>query len=129
MHVLIRSYSRLASDRQLALGMFELAPHIIRDQILRDRLAALYAWYLKTMLEESGMDAALGTIPAYEDRQDVAALPSLILAVIDGMSLQMSLEPHADRCERVFALLDLLVTAVLDGRLRTGGRIGASDTD
>lgn len=129
LHVLIRGYSKLASDRQHALGTFEIAPHIIRDPILRERHAALYAWYVKIVREKSGMAAALGSISAYEDRGDVEALPALILAVIDGMSLQVSLDPSSVDCDRVFALLDLCVTAVLDGRLRTGGRLSASDSD
>ena len=54
-HTLIRSLSNLASDRQVASGMFELAGHIIRNPVLRDRFATLYAWYRKTMLEQSGM--------------------------------------------------------------------------
>ena len=46
------------------------------------------------------------------------------MAVIDGMSFQLSLDPKSVDCDRVFALLDLFVSAVLDGRLRTEGRLG-----
>ncbi len=42
----------------------------------------------------------------------------------DCQPVQMSLDPKAVDCDRVFALLDLFVTAVLDGRLQTAGRLG-----
>ena len=128
-HTLIRGLSGLASDRGLTQGVFELAPHVIRDPVLRDRFAALYAWYRATMLEEMGMSTRLADVPAYEDRQDIQALPALVMAVIDGMSLQISLDPAAVHCERVFALLDLLVSDVLRGRVRTGGSLAPPEPE
>ena len=92
--------------------------------MLRDRFAALYAWYRGTMLDQLGISAGFADTSAYEDRQDVLAIPALVMAAIDGMSLQVGLDPPAVDCERVFALLDLFVSAVLDGRLRTGGKLG-----
>ena len=53
----------------------------------------------------------------------------LVMATIDGMSLQVSLDPAAVDCDRVFALLDLLVNEVLDGRLRTGGLLSPPDVE
>ena len=126
-HALVRSFGSLASDRQLTLGMFELAPHVIRDPVLRDRLAALYAWYLKLMREESGMAAAAAGEPGYEDRRDIETLATIVMAVIDGVSLQVSLDPAAVDVDRVFALVDLFVSAVLDGRLRTHGGSAPGD--
>ena len=123
-HTFVRSLAGLATDPQLALGMFELMPHALRDPILRDRFAALYVLYRKLMLEQSGIAERLSSLSAYEDRQDVAALPALLMAVIDGMSFQVGLDPKAVDCDRVFALLDLLVSAALDGHLRTEGRLG-----
>jgi hypothetical protein len=112
---------------EVDVGRIELAPHALRDPILRERLATLYAWYRATMLEQSGMADRLADTPAYEDKQDIQALPALAMAVIDGMSLQMSLDTAAVDCDRVFALLDLFVTDVLDGRLRTGGKLAPQD--
>lgn len=123
-HVFIRSLGNLATDRELTLGMYELMPHVLRDAVLRERFAALYALYRRLMLAETGMAEELGTITAYQDRRDVTALTALVMAVIDGMSIQQSLDPKSADCERVFALLDLFVSAVLDGRLRTEGRLG-----
>jgi AcrR family transcriptional regulator len=128
-HTFVRSLAGLSTDPQLALGMFELMPHALRDPILRDRFAALYVLYRKLMLEQSGIAERLSSLSAYEDRQDVAALPALLMAVIDGMSFQSSLDPKAVDCDRVFALLDLLVSAVLDGRLTTGGRPEKGDRE
>lgn len=123
-HVYVRSLAGLATDPQLTLGMYELVPHVLRDPVLRERFAALYVMYRGLMLEESGMAERIAELSAYQDRQDVKALPALLMAVIDGMSFQMSLDPKAVDCERVFALLDLFVAAVLEGRLMTHGRLG-----
>lgn len=123
-HVMIRRLGDLARDRETAQGMFELAPHALRDPVLRDRFAALYAYYRSTMFEHANMAPHLAETPAYEDKQDILALPALVMAVIDGMSLQVNLDPAAVDCDRVFALLDLLVSEVLEGRVRTGGKLG-----
>lgn len=128
-HVFIRSLGDLATDRELTLGMYELMPHVLRDPVLRERLAALYTYYRKLMLTQTEIDKSLEATPAYHDRKDVEALPALVMAVIDGMSIQQSLGPGAIDCDRVFALLDLFVSAVLDGRVRTKGRLGESDAE
>ena len=128
-HVFIRSLGDLATDRELTLGMYELMPHVLRDPTLRQRLGALYAYYRKLMLTQADMGESLETTQPYHDRKDVEALPALVMAVIDGMSIQQSLDASSIDCERVFALLDLFVSAVLDGRIRTGGRLGESGID
>jgi AcrR family transcriptional regulator len=124
LHVFIRGLGGLATDRQLTLGMFELVPHVLRDPVLRERLATLYISYRKLMFEQTDAVTRAGELTAYQDRRDVEVLPALIMAVIDGMSFQEGLDPTSIDCERVFALLDLFVSAVLDGRLRTGGKLG-----
>jgi AcrR family transcriptional regulator len=124
LHLFVRGLAGLATDRQLTLGMFELAPHILRDPVLRERFATLYVFYRKLMLEQTGMAARLKELSGHHDRADVEALPALVMAVIDGMSFQSSLDARAVDPDRVFALLDLFVSAVLDGRLRTEGRLG-----
>src|SRR5512136_1018443 len=58
-HVFIRSLGNLSKDRQLTLGMYELVPHVLRDPVLRERFATLYALYRKLMLEQSGMNDRL----------------------------------------------------------------------
>ena len=95
--------------------MCELPPHAVRDPILRERLAALCAYYLSTMFEHADMAPHLAETKAIEDRQDILVLPALVMAVIDGMSLQVNLDPAAVDCDRGLALLDLLVTEVLEG--------------
>jgi len=121
-HVMIRLLGDLSRDRETAQGMFELAPHALRDPILRERLAALYAYYRSTMFQHAEMAPHLEETQACEDRQDVLAPPALVMAVIDGMSLQVNLDPAVVDCDRVFALLDLLVVEVLEGRVRTSGK-------
>jgi AcrR family transcriptional regulator len=118
-HALTRSLGELASDPQLTLGMIELVGHSLRDTVLRERFAALYEYYRETVREQLGMNERLAVTPDAEDRQDIQALSAIVLAVIDGMSSQLGFDPHAVDRDRVFALLDLFVFAVLDGRLRT----------
>ncbi len=128
-HVFLRSLAGLATDPKLALGMYELVPHILREPTLRERFAALYMMYRKLMFEECGMTECMAKLTAYQDRQDAHALPALVMAIIDGMSFQMSLDPKTVDCDRVFALLDLFVSAVLDGKLRTEGQLGETGLD
>ena len=120
---MIRRLGDLSRDHDTAQGMFELAPHVLRDPILRERLAALYAYYRSTMFEHSTWRRTSRRHQPTEDRQDIQALPALVMAVIDGMSLQVNLDPAAVDCDRVFALLDLFVTEVLEGRVHTGGKL------
>jgi len=126
-HVFIRSLGELAVDRQLTLGMFELVPHVLRDPVLRERFATLYVMYRELMLEQTGIGERLTALHAYEDRRDVAALPALVMAVIDGMSFQQALDPAAVDVKRVFALLDAFVSSVIAGNLRTGGTMEAGE--
>ena len=129
-HALLRSLGELASDPQLTLGMFEIVGHSLRDPVLRDRFAVLYDYYRGTVLEQLGINERLAAIADANARQDIEALAPLVLAVIDGLSFQIGLDRDAVDRDRIFALLDLFVFAVLDGRLRTDveqGRVESSD--
>ena len=45
MHALIEGDRRLTGDVASFQSFFELLPHVLRDEDLRPRVAALYEWY------------------------------------------------------------------------------------
>ncbi len=72
--------------------LFELLPHVLRDDVLRQRLAALYHWHWGVMLEWLG--AADG--PEALADPDLLGLSQLLSAVIDGLAVQAAVDPGLD---------------------------------
>jgi AcrR family transcriptional regulator len=71
---------------------FELLPHVLRDGVLRGRLALLYRWYWAVKLAWLGVpdcEAAL-------DDPDLLGLAQVLSAVIDGLAIQAAIDPTAD---------------------------------
>jgi AcrR family transcriptional regulator len=80
---------------------FELLPHVLRDELLRRRLALLYRWYWSVKLEWLG----LGDGPATLADPDLLGLSQVMSAVIDGLAIQRAIDPAIDLSNpyRVFA--------------------------
>jgi AcrR family transcriptional regulator len=120
----VRGLGDLIADPLIAIGLAELAAHGFRDPIVREKLAADYELARRSTLEVTGLlagpvseghpddEAAAGRA----DRLDTMA--SLIVAVIDGLSLQVAVDPTVDR-DAVFALLADLLRVLLE---RSGDR-------
>ena len=71
---------------------FELLPHVLRDEALRQRIAALYTWYWRVKLEWLGVaDPARGL----ED-PELLGLAQILSAVIDGLAIQAAIDPDLD---------------------------------
>lgn len=71
---------------------FELLPHVVRDELLRSRLALLYQWYWSLKLEWLGLAGESGTL---ED-PDLLGLSQLLSAIIDGLAIQVAIDPELD---------------------------------
>jgi AcrR family transcriptional regulator len=71
---------------------FELLPHVLRDETLRRRIALLYQWYWSLKLEWLGVKGGPG---ALED-PDLLGLTQLLSAVIDGLAVQIAIDPDLD---------------------------------
>jgi AcrR family transcriptional regulator len=71
---------------------FELLPHVLRDDVLRRRLALLYRWYWTVKLDWLGVpdgEAALSD-------PDLLGLAQVLSAVIDGLAIQAAIDPGID---------------------------------
>ena len=110
----VRGLGDLIADPLVAVGLAELAAHGFRDPIVREKLAADYDLARRSTLEITGVGAGGGAVAVDATRLDTMA--SLIVAVIDGLSLQVAVDPAVDR-DAVFALLADLLRLLL-GRPR-----------
>jgi AcrR family transcriptional regulator len=89
--LLIEEMRRMAASVEDFEVFFELLPHVLRDEVLRRRLATLFRWYWKMKLEWLGMsDAAALADP------DLLGLAQLLSAVIDGLAIQAAVDPEVD---------------------------------
>jgi AcrR family transcriptional regulator len=98
---------------------FELLPHVLRDETLRRRIALLYKWYWSLKLEWLGV---AGGPSALED-PDLLGLTQLLSAVIDGLAVQLAIDPELDLANpyRVFQeMLAGSLAALPDGKRGAG---------
>ena len=108
-HALIEGDRRLTGDVGSFQSFFELLPHVLRDDDLRPRVAALYEWYRDLYVGSlaDGDGHPSGTRPSDGGNEDLETLrryASLMVAVIDGLAVQKALDP--DGCD-LSALFDL----------------------
>jgi AcrR family transcriptional regulator len=80
---------------------FELLPHVLRDEVLRRRLALLYRWYWSVKLEWLGLKNGHAAL----DDPDLLGLSQVLSAVIDGLAIQAAIDPEMDLANpyRVFS--------------------------
>ena len=71
---------------------YELLPHVLRDEVLRRRLAMLFRWYWKMKLEWLGVDDGAAALAD----PDLLGLAQLLSAVIDGLAIQVAVDPDVD---------------------------------
>ena len=94
---------------------FELLPKVLRSEELRPRVAELWEWYHEVVLRD---------LDSWDDearRARMRPLVSVLLALIDGLSIQRGLDPDFD-LDAVYELVyDLIWPFVLRVREETGG--------
>jgi AcrR family transcriptional regulator len=100
---LVAADRKLVDDRDSFRDFFALLPHVLRDEELRGRVAALYDWYRDLYA------AALGDAAGGADAERLRRLASLMVAMSDGLAVQKLLDPDDVDLEALFALwADLL---------------------
>lgn len=109
----IEGLSSLAKDTEAAVLIFRIAPHALVDPALRTRAAALYSWYRELTVREAGLSpcATSADLPE-EERLRLQRLGAVIVAAVDGLSLQAGLDPAFD-ADAAFSELARLVTSAL----------------
>jgi AcrR family transcriptional regulator len=117
-HALMTGDRQLAADRAGFGDFFAILPHVVVDDELRRRVAALYDWYRDLYVaavaepEEPGRDVRL------------RRLASLMVAVTDGLAVQKLLDPEGVDLEPLFALWERMLAAELVGRASPEGDEG-----
>ncbi len=101
----VEGQNRLAADADGFLVFFDLLPYVIRDERLRERVAALYEWYYKMNVEWLGLAERVRP----ENRERYIAFMSLMVAVVDGLALQAALKPKGFDLERSFEVLEFFL--------------------
>jgi TetR/AcrR family transcriptional regulator, acrAB operon repressor len=114
LHRYIAGQTRLADDAEGFLVFFDLLPHVIRDERLRSRVAALYEWYYKMNVEWLGLAERVRS----DNRQRYLGFVSLMVAIVDGLALQAALRPKGFDLEQAFSALELLLKGRLDDFLQ-----------
>lgn len=111
MQRLLEGMQGLSTNFEAFIVFFELFPHAMREQLLRDRLVALYQWYINVQLEwiESSADGFDKL-----DRDASLGLASLISAVIDGLGLQSTIDSKRFDVHRSYAVFEAMLRAYLD---------------
>jgi AcrR family transcriptional regulator len=83
---------------------FELLPHVLRDETLRQRIALLYTWYWSVKLEWLGVSSPSRGL---ED-PELLGLAQILSAVIDGLAIQAAIDPDLDLANPYRILLRML---------------------
>jgi AcrR family transcriptional regulator len=120
-HQLIEEIGRMAGSTDEFRVFFEMLPHILRDDVLRARVAQLYGWYWTVKLRW------LGAADGEFDDPDLLGLTQLLSAVIDGLAVQAAIDPAIDLANPLRVLADMLQDSpALPGQALTapGGQTG-----
>jgi AcrR family transcriptional regulator len=105
-HGLVASDRRLVGDRAAFRDFFAILPHVVMDDELRERVAALYEWYRDLYVEGLGD----GTVVADALLRRYA---SLMVAMTDGLAIQKLLDPDGVDLEPLFTLWERMLRDAL----------------
>jgi AcrR family transcriptional regulator len=115
----VRGLGRLIATADAGMGLTEALAHGARDPILRAKFAFDYDLARRGWLELGLDEAAAGVAGAHGPAADPSAGPahtarlrslaSLIVATIDGLSLQVATDPDAVDLDATFAVLAEMV--------------------
>ena len=95
----------MAEDRDSFRAFFELFPHILREDELRQNLVALYDWYRELDVRMFGV--------AGDDSEELKYVASAVLAAVDGLAFQACLDPENFDLEKAFSALRHVMTVFL----------------
>jgi AcrR family transcriptional regulator len=98
---LVEEMGRMASATDEFRVFFEMLPHVLRDDALRRRIVLLYRWYWNVKLQWLGIDEGALADP------ELLGLTQLLSAVIDGLAVQVAIDPAIDLANplRIFSAM------------------------
>jgi AcrR family transcriptional regulator len=120
----IAGQTEMASDGDGFLMFFDILPRVARDDRLRERAGTLYDWYYQMNLQWLGL--ADRVTP--ESQDELVALASFLVAVVDGLAVQAAVRPRGFDLARTMRVLNHFleraleeyVTAAAEGDRRPG---------
>ena len=116
MHGLVAGDRRLVDDRAAFRDFFAILPHVVLDDELRERVAALYDWY---------RDLYVGGPRRRRPRsrrQRLRRFASLMVAMTDGLAVQKLLDPDGVELEPLFGLWESMLAGAAPGRTEASAR-------
>jgi AcrR family transcriptional regulator len=111
-HRLVASDRQLVEERDGFRDFFAIFPHVLLDEELRLRVAALYEWYRELYIKGMGETDDEG------DSARLRRLASLMAAMTDGLAVQKLLDPEGIDLEELFALWESMLRRELLGEER-----------
>ncbi len=111
----VRGLGNLIAYPDSARGLFELAAPGLADPMLRQMLADRYQYYRRTTAELLGVDLWSDPTGDQKERKRLETLSTLILAVLDGLSLQLALDSERVDAEATFSALADMIERELTG--------------
>ena len=105
-HGLVAADRRLVDDRAAFADFFALLPHVVLEEELRERVAALYEWYRDLYVE------GLGDASPIEEPQ-LRRVASLMVAMTDGLAVQKLLDPDGVDLQPLFELWESMLRETL----------------
>ena len=106
-HALIDGESRIVADAESFQSFFEVLPHALRDPDLRHRVAALYDGYRKTVRR------CLTRRRPGGQATELRPFAVLMIAIVDGLAIQHSLDPEGADVGSAISLWERLVQPLL----------------
>ena len=107
-HALVAGDRQLVEDRDSFRDFFAIFPHVLLDEELRSRVAALYDWYRDLYAASMGGAGA-------EDDARLRGLASLMVAMADGLAVQKLLDPDGVALESLFGLWEEILRRAFPG--------------
>jgi hypothetical protein len=101
--------------------LYELLPHFVRDKRLRAHVARLYGAYRAF----DGRCLASGVSGL--DQGDRERIGALSVAVVEGLGIQLAVDPHGFDNEAAFSLWEELVAAYLTAKGNAAQGLAAHD--
>lgn len=105
LHAAMEAKRRMILSADEFRGFFDILPHALRTPELRERIAALYPWWLEQNLRWLGLEGGGPT-----GRCDLlTGLGKLMSAIVDGLSVQEGLDPRGFDPEVPLRTLEFLL--------------------
>ena len=101
-HAYLDNIRGIVEDRDSFQTFYDVLPHASRDEQLRARIADLYVWYREIN------ERCLGVNREAKDYRRLSALAMIVLAAVDGLAVQVLLQPDLD-VKAAFSLLESIV--------------------